>query len=237
VKRMQSTADARACHLARCSLLTGLAEPELRALAGVARLRDYEDGESLFVRGGEAEGFYVVVSGKAKVCRFGTDGREQVLHVFGPGEPCGEVPVFQGGKYPATAMAVGALRALYLPRHGFLEVGKKRPELLLNMLAVLSVRLRHFVQLVDDLALKEVSARLAKHLLDLSARAEGAKMVELDTTKTMLASRLGTIAATLSRTLAKMQRLGAIRTKGKRVWITDRDGLQALAAGMKLDGK
>lgn len=235
MQRVRSTADERAGYLARCSLLSSLERDDLRALAGVARLRDYAGGESLFVRNEEAEGFYVVVRGKVKVCRFGPDGREQVLHVFGSGEPVGEVPMFQGGKYPATAMAVGRVRSLYLPRHGFLELGKRRPEVLLNMLAVLAVRLRHFVQLVDDLSLKEVSARLAKYILDLSARAGGAALVELDTTKAMLASRLGTIAATLSRTLAKMQRLGAIRTKGKKVWIIDRDQLQALAAGVKPD--
>ena len=232
MKRIVSTSEERAASLARCPLLRGLGADDLRALAGVALLRDYEAGESLFVRGDEAEGFHVVVRGQVKVCRFGADGREQVLHVFGPGEPVGEVQVFQGGRYPATAQAVGPLRSLYLPREGFLSLGRRRPDLLLNMLAVLAVRLRHFVELVDDLTLKEVSARLAKHLLGLAARAGGAREVQLDTTKAMLASRLGTIAATLSRTLAKMQRRGILRVRGKRIAILDAEALRELAAGM-----
>jgi len=132
-------------------------------------------------------------------------------------------------------MAVGPVRALCLPREGFLSLGKRHPELLLNMLGVLAVRLRHFVQLVDDLSLKEVSARLAKHILGLSARAGGAATVELDTTKAMLASRLGTIAATLSRTLAKMQRQGIIRIRGKRITVLDAARLRDLAAGAKVE--
>ena len=102
------------------------------------------------------------------------------------------------------------------------------------MLAVLSGRLRHLVQLVEDLSLKEVSARLAKYLLDLSLRGDGGAVVVLETTKTVLASRLGTVAETLSRTLTRMQRRGIIRVQGRTIAITDADGLQALAAGMKL---
>jgi CRP/FNR family transcriptional regulator len=236
MKRLSSTPEDRAEALARCPLFEGLGAGDLRTLAGVALLREYEDGESLFRREQAAEGFCVVASGQVKVCRFSADGREQLLHLFGDGEPVGEVPVFQGGRYPATAMAVGRLRALYLPRDRFLALGREQPELLLNMLAVLSTRLRHFVSLVDDLSLKEVSARLAKHLLDLSARADGAQTVELDTTKAMLASRLGTIAATLSRTLAKVQDRGIIRVDGRRIALLDRERLQELAAGMKLEG-
>jgi len=107
-------------------------------------------------------------------------------------------------------------------------------EILFSMLGVLSTRLRHLVQLVDDLSLKEVSARLAKHLLDLSARAGGIRTVELETSKAMLAGRLGTIAETLSRTLAKLKRRGIVRVHRHRVTILDPAKLQALAAGMKL---
>ena len=234
MKRIRSTAEERARQLGRCDIMSILPAADLRALAGFAMLREYASGELQFLQGQHAEGFYVIVSGKAKICRYGGDGREQVLHIFGPGDPCGEVPMFQGGNFPASAVADGKLRALYLPRDKFVELGKRMPMLLMKMLAVLSTRLRHFVQLVEDLSLKEVSARLAKHLLDLSARSDGADEVELGTTKATLASRLGTIAETLSRTLSKMQRNGIIRVSGRRIAILDARALGRLAAGAKL---
>jgi CRP/FNR family transcriptional regulator len=99
------------------------------------------------------------------------------------------------------------------------------------MLATLSRRLRRFVGLIDDLALKDVSARLARHLLEL-AEVAGGDQIELETTKVVLASRLGTVAETLSRTLRKMQRKKLIVVDGRRITILDEDGLQDIADGV-----
>lgn len=219
-------------------LFAELPAEEKRALAAVMSLRSFDPEERLFLQGRQADGFYVVTKGKVKAYRVSHDGREQVLHMLVAGEVCGEVPVFQTGRvadptYPASAAAVGPVRALYVPRGRFLELAMKRPEMLLEMLAILSVRLRRFVGLIDDLSLKEVSARVAKHLVDLSVR-EGAGTVTLDTTKAVLASRLGTIAETLSRTLKKMQTRGIIAVQGRTIRILEMEQLTALAAGMKL---
>jgi len=202
-------------------------------LARVCLLRVYEKDEVLFFQDEKAHGFYVVADGRVKVQRTGVDGREQILHMFGPGDICGEVPVFEGEAYPASAVAVGSLQTVYIPRKAFLALGRERPEILLEMLAVLSLRLRRFVGLIDDLSLKDVSARLAKVLLDLQART-GTATVKLDSTKTTLASRLGTIAETLSRTLRKMQAAGIIRVDGRSITIRDTDRLIELAAGERL---
>jgi CRP/FNR family transcriptional regulator, dissimilatory nitrate respiration regulator len=234
MQRLTWDRDAKAKQLRACTLFATLAPADLKDLAGVCGARDHADGEFLFQADEEAQGFHIIVDGVVKVCRFGADGKEQVLHVLGPGDACGEVPMFQGAGYPAHAHCLGKVRTLYLPREPFIALAREKVTILLSMLGVLSMRLRHLVQLVDDLSLKEVSARLAKHLLDLSARAGGARTVELETSKSMLASRLGTIAETLSRTLTKMKRrkiVGVARTK---VTILDPAALQALAAGVKL---
>ena len=233
MKTIRSSNDERKKLLGACAFFSGLPDPSMGRLASVMTLMSYEAGEPLFMQGEKAEGFYVVTKGKVKVYRLGTDGREQVLHLFGEGDICGEVPVFQGGKFPASAMAATEVQALYLPGEAFLELGQVHPEIFLEMLAVLSQRLRRFVGLIDDLALKEVSARLAKYLLDLKARA-GTNKVELDSTKAMLASRLGTIAETLSRTLNKMQKRQIVNVSGRTIEILDADTLANLAAGMKL---
>ena len=217
-------------HLSRSPLFDGLERGDLSALAKVAVARAYDRGESLFHCGDEADGFYLIVEGRVKLSRFGSDGREQVVHLLGPGQPCGEVPVFEGGSFPATAEALSPLSALFVSRRAFLSLADSHPQVLLSMLAILSRRLRGLVELVDDLSLKEVSARLARHLLDLAARQEGAPF-KLDTDKRTLASRLGTIAETLSRTFHRLQEQGLIAVKGRAVSILDYTALAALAEG------
>ena len=222
--------DAREDLLRSCQLFQDLGPDDRAELGRLARIRHYGRQESLFHQGDAAEGFHVVMTGQVKVCRYGMDGREQVLHVMGPGDPCGEVPVFQGQSYPANALALGAVESLYFARRDFLDLGARRPGLLLNMMGVLAARLRHFVELVDDLSLKEVSSRLARHLLETGDARQG-DVVEIETTKGVLASRLGTIAETLSRTLARLQRDELIEVEGKRVRLLDRAALEKLAEG------
>ncbi len=212
----------------------GLGDEGACTLAEVGTVREYAAGEYLFQQDEAATGFHIVVDGAVNVHRFAQDGRQQVLHVFeGGGELCGEVPVFEGSTYPAAAVAVETSRTLYLPREAFLTVGREHPEILLKMLATLSLRLRRFVGLIDDLSLKDVSARLAKHLLHLADDA-GTQVVTLATTKAVLASRLGTIAETISRTFRKLQSSEIIDVRGRAITIRDKAALRDIAAGMKL---
>ncbi len=215
----------------RCELLKGLTPENRRTMAAFILLREYEPREHLFFQGDPAAGFYLLIRGKVNIFLTGVDGREQILHFFGPGEMFGEVPVFHGNNYPATAMAVCRIRVLFVPRDLFLGAGRCHPELLLDMLGVLSLRLRQFVHLIDDLSLKEVSARTAKYLLDQSLR-QGNRL-NLDVSKTALAARLGTIAETLSRTFKSMQQQGVIQVQGRAIAIRDREALLEIAAGMK----
>ncbi len=213
---------------------SGMADAGAEALAELGSVREYAEGEYLVQQDELAEGLHIVVSGSVTVHRFGPDGRQQVLHVFeGGGELCGEVPVFEGSTYPAAAVAGKVTRTLYLPRQGIISMAAEHPEVLLEMLATLSMRLRRFVGLIDDLSLKDVSARVAKHLLEL-AQESGSNTVELTTTKAVLASRLGTIAETISRTFRKLQSAAVIDVNGRRITIVDGEALRDIAEGMKV---
>jgi len=234
MKRITEPIEKRIEWLSACSLFSELSSDHVTALAEVAGLRAYEPGEVLFHGGAEADGLHIIVAGRVKVCRYGADGREQVLHIFEGGEPCGEVAVFEGRVYPATAEAMVSSRSLFILRGEFLRVARTRPELLMNMLAVLSRRLRRFVEMIDDLSLKEVSTRLARHLLQLSEASGNEVEVELATSKAMLAARLGAVAETLSRTLTRMQNKGLIQVDGRRVTLKNPSALKRLADGEKL---
>ncbi len=234
MKRSALPVKTRVELLGACSLFEGLPADLMGALAEMAGGRSYESGEVLFHEGTVADGLHIIVEGQVKVCRYGPDGREHILHIFEGVEPCGEVAMFEGGTYPATAEALAPSNTLFIARRDFLDLAGKRPDLLMNMLAILSRRLRRFVEMIDDLALKEVSTRLARHLLELSQNSGGALELELTTSKAMLAARLGAVAETLSRTLARMQRRGIIEVEGRRVVLRNPGALEKLADGDKL---
>ena len=213
--------------LRRCSLFSGLDAETLRDLAGVATAGEYDRGELLFAQGEAAQGLFIVAKGKIKIYRLSEDGREQVIHILTPGQPCAEVPVFEGTRYPAHACALVKTELLCFTRETFLREARRKPEILLNMLAALSRRLRHMVKLADDLSLKDVDARLADHLL-VHAKDN---CVRLEESKKILAGRLGVTPETLSRTLGQFQTAGFVSVDGKTIRILDGDALRTVIGG------
>ena len=216
-------------HIARVPLFEGLPDGQIEDLAMIVTDQTFGKAETIFSEGEDADGFYVVITGRVKIFKLSPDGKEQILHFFGPGEPFGEVPVFTGQHFPASAEAMEESRVFFFPRKSFVDLIKRNPSLALNMLAVLSKRLRRFAALIDDLSLKEVPGRLAAYLLYLSDQNRGAKVLELAVTKAQLASLLGTIPETLSRILGKLSSQGLIESDGRRIRIMDREGLRDLA--------
>jgi CRP/FNR family transcriptional regulator len=210
-------------------LFHGLPPVHLQEVKKIAVERDFDKGDAIFFEGDEANGFYVVAEGLVKIFKLSLDGKEQILHIFGPGEPFGEVPVFAGQDFPANAEAIAKSRLIFFPRNAFVGLIINNPSLALNMLAVLSMRLRKFTVQVEHLSLKEVPGRLAVYLLYLSDAKGGLPDVNIGISKTHLAGLLGTIPETLSRILAKMTKKGLIRVNGRRIHIEDRHGLKELA--------
>jgi CRP/FNR family transcriptional regulator len=216
-------------HIARVPLFEGLPPEQIEDLAMIITDQVFRKGENIFSEGEEAAGFYVVLTGRVKIFKLSLEGKEQILHFFGPGEPFGEVPVFTGQHFPAHAEALEESRVFFFPRKSFVDLIKRTPSLALNMLAVLSKRLRRFAALIDDLSLKEVPGRLSAYLLYLSDQNKGSKDLELAITKAQLASLLGTIPETLSRILGKLSSQGLIETDGRRIRILKKEALQDLA--------
>jgi CRP/FNR family transcriptional regulator, dissimilatory nitrate respiration regulator len=223
--------------VARCPLFQDLPRQQQEDLARIVEVRRCPRRQMIFSEGSEGNGFYVLISGRVKIFKLSPEGKEQILHILGPGETFGEVPVFAGEHFPANAEALEESRVFFFPRPAFIDLIRRNPFLALNMLAVLSRRLRKFAALIEDLSLKEVPGRLAAYFLFLGERKKGGKKVdelELDISKNQLAGLLGTIPETLSRILARMSRDGFIQTSGqRRISIVDRPGLEELASGAK----
>jgi CRP/FNR family transcriptional regulator len=216
-------------HIGSIPFFEELPNEQIEDLSMIITDQVFDRGQIIFSEGDDGNGFYVVASGRVKIFKLSPEGKEQILHIFGPGDPFGEVAVFAGQQFPANAEAMESSRIFFFSRESFSDLIKDNPSLALNMLAILSKRLRRFANLIEDLSLKEVPGRLAAHLLYLSGQSEGSEQLELNITKTQLASLLGTIPETLSRILGKMAKQGLIESDGRRIKILDREALEELA--------
>jgi len=210
-------------------LFSGLPQGQLKEIEQIAMQKRFGRGESIFSEGDEGRGFYVVSKGLVKIFKVSSEGKEQILHIFGPGEPFGEVPVFSGQHFPASAESLAESRLLFFPRTAFVDLITGNPSLALSMLAVLSMRLRQFTLQIENLSLKEVPGRLAAYLIYLSHEQGRDDLVSLNISKGQLASLLGTIPETLSRIFSKMNGQNLIQVQDRNIRILDREGLEDLA--------
>ncbi len=184
-------------------LFDGIENQHLKAVAAIAQQHEYKKGEMIFTEGEPGLGFYIVSCGKVKIFKISFGGKEQILHIYGPGKPFGEVPVFTGKNFPASAMAVTNSTLLFFPRTAFIDLITENPSLSLNMLAVLSIRLRQFTVMVENLSLKDVPARLASYLLVLTREQNNVEQVTLPVSKNQLAGLLGTTPESISRIFSR----------------------------------
>ncbi|MFB2973185.1 Crp/Fnr family transcriptional regulator [Aerosakkonema sp. BLCC-F183] len=211
--------------LKQTPIFLDVTDEQLAALANIGIFQSYKKGETLFWEGDEGTGFFIVKSGRIKVFKVASAGKEQILHIFGADEHFAEVPAFDGGHFPASAAALENSEVVFIPRAAFLMVLQQHPTLAIAMLGTFARHLRRLAHLVDTLSFKEVPERLANYLLNLSDRNNKADVVELDLPKGQLAALLGTIPETLSRAFYKLSQEGAIEVDGTTVRLCDRDRL------------
>lgn len=209
-------------------LFAPLPPPVAAALAARAVERSYLAGEVLFTAGTTPDGLLVVLAGRVRIVR-GRGGRQHLVHEEGPGGALGEVPLFSGGGYPATAIAAEPTRCLFLPHDALRRVVLGHPELALLFLGRLAERTRLLVDRVDALAGQDVPGRLARLLL-AREREAGPGPFTLGQTQNETAEALGTVREVLVRALRQLRQKGLIETVGRgRYRIRDAGALAALA--------
>jgi len=203
--------------LRSCQIFAGISSAELTAIADITSIKPVAKGCYLFHEGDPSFGFYIVQTGAINVHRVNAVGKEQVIHVFRAGESFAEGTLATDKGYPADARAVDESQVMLVQKSGILALLKRQPELALRMLGSMSAHLRILVAQLEDLTLKDVETRLANWLLKRCPDSNSNKPVKivLPMTKRVLASELGTVSETFSRTLAKFREQGLIDVKGK----------------------
>jgi len=224
--------------LKKIYLFSGLKDTDLEALAQIAISRDFPRDTTIFWEGKEALGFYILLGGQVKLVKSSWEGKEYILRLVAPGETMGEAAVLAESSYPVSAITLEDSQTLFFPKVDFLNLLTASPRLARNMLATMSHLLYHLTRQLEDLSLKEVSARLAKYIEERCQESHGRVAAglsfDLPVTKTHLAAYLGTISETLSRTLARFKALGVIQVDKSRITIEEPELLKNIAKGSKI---
>jgi CRP/FNR family transcriptional regulator len=224
--------------LARVPYFVSLPAGELRRLAGRCTVQGLGPGATLFEEGQPCRGLLVVAEGLVEVGQVSLRGREQVLHTEGPGAALGEGPLFDGGGYIASAVALAPTRVVFLPRAEVVRVCQRHPAVALAMLRAMARRVRHFAGIVSDLAFRPVAERLARHLVAAAAGPlERGTRIELTLTQAQLAARLGTVRELVARAFSQLEAGGVIARDRARITIRDPARLNALARGDESAGR
>ncbi len=223
---------ANAAHTATqvLSALSYFAELDPATLKTVARAairRDYETGQVVFWEGEPCAGLYVVQDGWFKVIKLSPDGREQVLRIVSAGEAFNAVSVFTTAPNPATVVALEPSTVWIIQRKVMLQLLDQHPGMARRILQNLAEHVLYLVSLIEDLSLRTVEARLARHLLE---RASAGKLHRHRwATQAEMAARLGTVLEVLNRALHRLVAEGLIEVERHQIRIVDRAGLETKA--------
>ncbi len=221
--------------LTKVPLFSGLPEEERERLGALLRVRRYARGEVIFLEGDHGTALCLIAEGRIRIQLTGSDGREVVINVYGPGEFFGELALLDGEPRSADAIAQDAARVFWLQRDDFAAFLDSHPRAAMTMLASLSRRLRHTTRVVQDATFRDVPARLARVLLDLAARngqaVEPGIRIESRLTQGELAAMVGASRETVNRALRGFEQRGLIAWEANRILIAQPEQLRARAEG------
>lgn len=217
--------------------LNELPPSELKAMADAAEVRKAAKGAPLFSEGQDAEGLWVVRTGEVKLTKSGKDGREQILYLARPGKVIVEGIRFDGGTYPASAVAMRAASAIVISNDFLAKLGEEKSEIYRTLVNLRAKRSDRTLALVSDLSLRTVPARLASFLCTLvamrEAKGQDAQNLVRDLTTETVAGRLGTVREEISRGLAYLERQGALSVSPDLIEVKDLSRLEQIAYGPK----
>ena len=214
-------------------LFQGVPAEKLRTLAERSLYRTYKAGEMFIGETDPAHAFYVIVTGQVKLYKSSPEGKEQTLYLLRPGDPFGMCTAFAIDSFPANAMALEESGILMIPGPVMETVAMSEPRLLMNIIQILSDRLKESMTLIESLSLMEIPQRLASFLLHALTREGDREMnrLELTITQRELAKILGATPEALSRAVRKMSNAGILAMDGRTIRILDREALEELAEG------
>ena len=206
----------------------------LREISEISIIEKFKKNQHIFLENDPYKGIYIVLKGSVKIYRISSDAKEYILHLRKPPQAFADVPLFEeGGNYPANAMALEDSVLIFIPKQEFIELLGKNHCIAFKMLAGFAKRMRDMTNKMEEISTKEVSSRLARYILKEIEKNGSIKLkgpfLRLTMSKANVATYLGTITETLSRTFKKLHDDNIIVVTGKKIFVKDLKKLKQLA--------
>lgn len=215
--------------LQRTPLFAELETDELAYIAERAIVRHFRPGQLVFSEGDPCPGWWIIESGRVRIFKSSRSGRELVLAVEGPGRSVAELPVFDGGRYPASAASVGDTALLFISKEDFQSLCLKHPQVALKVLRIVGRRLRGLVAMIEEISFSTVRHRLIAFLVREASQVEEEPqgiVVTLPTNNQELAAQVGTVRELISRNLSQLQAEDLIEMEGRTLIIRNLKALK-----------
>jgi CRP/FNR family cyclic AMP-dependent transcriptional regulator len=218
-------------YLVNNPLFCSLSEEQLKEVDHLIVERIYKKGRIIFIEGEEGKAVYLLRSGRVKISTQADDGREQILHFIYPGEVFGEVVIYDGGPYPATAEVVEDSKIGMIRNSDMDRLTLSNPEIALAMLRIMSKRLRNAQRQINELALYDTFRRMVSMLMFLAAEqgvhCDRGTIIDMSLTNQDLANMIGTSRETANRILSELRKQKAIILEKKQIIIADMGRLKS----------
>ena len=206
-------------------LFSELSIEQMRKIFAISKLINVKKNSYIFREGDNYRGFFILLKGSVKVFKISPGGKEAIIHLIKRFDSFADAPMFEGGVYPVNAQAISDSILILIPKNEFLKLLSSSPAVCIRMLAGFSKRMRALTRQIASLTTAEVPARFAEYLLDEIKKSGTENLpepfVKLNIPKKNIASYIGTLSETLSRTIKKMQDENIIRISGKIIFILD----------------
>ncbi len=214
------------------ALFQGLSENELKAIKNCLLEKKFERGEMLFLEERSCERVFIVQSGRVKLYRFSSSGREQILETLEPGDTCACNPGSAVWSCSSTAEAMTSCTVWFLSREDYVRMVQTNSKVAHTLNKIFAERLRCFSALIEEVSLKDAKKRLIRFLLDMLAEQKGSEskkdILFIPFTREEIAQRIGTARETVARQLYQLKRAKLIDIKPRQIIICNKTGLEKL---------
>ena len=218
--------------LEQVQLFRGFSKSELDAIKSCLREKSYQKGDIIFLEGNQCERIFIVQSGRVKIFRTSSSGREQILETLNPGDTCACNPGLSEWACSSTAEAVTPCKVWFLSRQDYVQMVQNNSKIAHALNRLFAERLQCFSSLIEEVSLKDTKKRLVKFILDMldeqKSKTAGKDILQIPFTREEIAQRIGTARETVARHLYELKRNKLIDIKPKQIAILNEQNLRKL---------
>jgi CRP-like cAMP-binding protein len=227
--RRSLSASEKLALLRRHPLFGAIAPELLERLSSYATTRAIRRGDTLFSKGDPGNSLYAVCTGTVKISVPSAEGKDVVFNLVGEGEIFGEIALLDGRPRTADATAMTDCELMMIERRNFLDLVRGQPDIALKLMEVLCERLRHTSQQVEDVLFLDLSARLAKILLQLTQTAKASQASRVAITQREIGQMIGMSRESTNKQLREWEDRNWVRLERGGIVVLKPDALAAIA--------